>query len=112
MRQLILRRLASLLPTALIGSILIFLLVQLVPGGVAAALAGSNASPGVVAQLEHELGLDRPLAVQYLDWLDHVLHGDFGQSLLDRRSIGGAILDRLPVTMELAGAALLGIQRR
>jgi peptide/nickel transport system permease protein len=107
MSRLIWRRLASLLPTALLGSILIFLLLQFVPGGVAAALAGSNASPEVIANLEHELGLDRPLAVQYWDWLVHVLHGDFGQSLLDRRPIGEAILDRLPVTIELAGAALL-----
>ncbi len=107
MSRLIWRRLATLLPTALLGSVLIFCLLQFVPGGVAAALAGSNASPEVIAHLEHELGLDRPLALQYWDWLVNVLHGDFGQSLLDRRPIGEAILERLPVTMELAGAALL-----
>ena len=107
MLRLILRRLLTVLPTALVGSVFIFLLVQLVPGGVAAALAGSNASPEVIEQLEHELGLDRPLAVQYWDWLSHVVRGDFGQSLLDRRQIGEAIAERLPLTIELAGAALV-----
>lgn len=107
MSRLLWRRLASLLPTALLGSILIFLLLQFVPGGVAAALAGSYATPELITHLEHELGLDRALAVQYWDWLSHVLHGDFGISLLDRRPIGDAIIDRLPVTLELAGAALL-----
>ncbi len=93
----------------MVGSVFIFLLVQLVPGGVAAALAGSNASPEVVANLEHELGLDRPLTVQHFrDWqVGRVLRGDFGFSLLDRRNIGEAIAERLPLTIELAGAALI-----
>jgi peptide/nickel transport system permease protein len=105
--RLILRRLATVLPTAFVGSVLLFLLVQLVPGGVAAALAGSNATPEVIAQLEHELGLDRPLTAQYLEWLRNILHGDFGRSLFDRRPIAEAILERLPLTVELAGGALI-----
>ncbi len=107
MTRLILRRLSTVLPTALFGSVLLFLLVHLLPGGVAAALAGSNATPEVLAQLEQELGLDRPMTVQYLDWLEHIAGGDFGRSLLDRRPIAEAILERLPLTAELAGAALL-----
>lgn len=108
MGQLIFRRLATLLPTALLGSLMLFLLVHLVPGGVAAALAGADATPEVLAQIEQELGLDRPLSVQYLEWLERiVLHGDFGRSLLDRRSIAEAMLDRLPLTVELAALALL-----
>ncbi len=107
MGRLILRRLATVLPTAFVGSVLLFLLVQLVPGGVAAALAGSNATPEVIAQLEHELGLDRPLTAQYLEWLRNILHGDFGRSLFDRRPIAEAILERLPLTVELAGGALI-----
>jgi peptide/nickel transport system permease protein len=107
MHRLILRRLLALLPTALFGSIMLFVLVQLVPGGVAAAIAGSNATPEVIAQLEHELGLDRPLPVQYLDWLRNVAVGDFGRSLFDRRPIAEAIIQRLPLTAELAGLALI-----
>jgi peptide/nickel transport system permease protein len=108
MRKLILRRLATLLPTALLGTLMLFLLLQLVPGGVAAALAGTDATPEVLAQLERELGLDRPLYVQYLEWLERiVLRGDFGRSLLDRRPIAEAMLYRLPLTVELAVLALL-----
>ena len=107
MGMLIGRRLLTVLPTALFGSILLFLLVHLVPGGVAATLAGSSATPEVIEQLERELGLDRPLAEQYWDWLVRVVHGDFGHSLLDRRPIGEAILERLPLTIELAGGALV-----
>lgn len=108
MGQLVLRRLATLLPTALIGSVLLFLLVHLVPGGIAAAIAGPDATPEVLAQLERELGLDRPLVVQYFEWLQRVvIQGDFGRSLLDRRPVAEAILDRLPLTVELAGLALV-----
>ena len=107
MKRLIIGRLLTVLPTALIGSVLLFLLLHLVPGGVAATLAGSNTTPEVIAQLERELGLDRPLAVQYVEWLAHLAQGDFGRSLFDRRSIGEAILERLPLTVELAGLALL-----
>jgi len=107
MGRLILRRLLTLLPTALLGSAMLFLLVQLVPGGVAAAIAGSNATPEVIAQLEHELGLDRPLPVQYLEWLRNAVVGDFGRSLFDRRPILAAIIERLPLTAELAGFALI-----
>ncbi len=107
MGPLLLRRLATLLPTALIGSVLLFLLVHLVPGGIAAAIAGPDATPEVLAQLERELGLDRPLVVQYFEWLQRVVvQGDFGRSLLDRRPVAEAILDRLPLTVELAGLAL------
>ncbi len=106
MQRLILRRLATLLPTALLGSVILFLLVHLVPGGVAAAIAGSEATPEVTARIEQELGLDRSLPVQYLDWLDRIAHGDFGRSLFDRRPIADAILERLPLTVELAGLAL------
>ena len=108
MGQLVLRRLATLLPTALIGSVLLFLLVHLVPGGIAAAIAGPDATPEILAQLERELGLDRPLVVQYFEWLQRVvIQGDFGRSLLDRRPVAEAILDRLPLTVELAGLALV-----
>src|SRR5258708_7598623 len=107
MGRLILRRLATVLPTALFGSVLLFLLVHMVPGGVAAALAGSNATPEVLAQIEQELGLNRPLWVQYVEWLEHVVRGDFGHSLLDRRPIAEAILERLALTVELAGSALV-----
>jgi peptide/nickel transport system permease protein len=107
MLRLVGRRLVAVVPTALLGSVLIFMLVQLIPGGAAEALAGAEASPATIAAIRTQLGLDRPLHVQYLSWLWNAVHGNFGNSLIDNRDIGEAILDRLPLTVELAAFALL-----
>lgn len=107
MRQVIIRRLLTALPTALFGSVLIFLLVHIIPGGVAETLAGPEASPEMVAVINEQLGLNRPLHEQYFDWLGKAVQGNFGHSLLDNRDIGQGIADRFPLTMELAAIALL-----
>jgi peptide/nickel transport system permease protein len=106
MFRVLIRRLAVLIPTALFGSVLIFALVQIIPGGAAETIAGDDASPQTIARIREQLGLDRPLHEQYLQWLNGTLHGDFGKSLLDNRDIGVDIADRLPHTLELAVAAL------
>ena len=106
MRQVIVRRLLTAIPTALFGSVLIFLLVHIIPGGVAETLAGPEASPEMVAVINEQLGLNRPLYEQYFDWLTKAVRGDFGQSLLDNRDIGQGIADRFPLTMELSAIAL------
>ena len=69
MLRLILRRLLLLLPTALFGSVLIFAMVQIIPGGAAETIAGEDASPQTIARIQAQLGLDRPLYEQYLGWL-------------------------------------------
>lgn len=107
MLRLLLRRLVVLLPTALFGSLLIFAMVQIIPGGAAETIAGEDASAQTIARIQAQLGLDRPLHEQYLDWLNGVLHGDFGRSLLDNRQIGADIADRFPHTLELAMSALV-----
>lgn len=107
MRSVVLRRLAALIPTVLFGSILIFGLVQVIPGGAAEAVAGPEASPEMIATIERQMGLDRPLPVQYGSWLWDAVRGDFGRSLLDNRSIGEDIAGRLPLTIELAASALV-----
>ena len=106
MRQVIIRRLLTALPTALFGSVLIFLLVHIIPGGVAETLAGPEASPEMVAVINEQLGLNRPLHEQYFDWLGKAVQGNFGHSLLDNRDIGQGIADWFPLTMELAAIAL------
>jgi ABC-type dipeptide/oligopeptide/nickel transport system permease component len=106
MLRIFLRRLLILIPTALFGSILIFALVQIIPGGAAETIAGDDSSPETIARIRTQLGLDRPLHEQYLQWLGDALQGDFGRSLLDNRSIGADIADRFPHTLELAVAAL------
>src|SRR5438132_1430411 len=106
MWRVLLRRLIILVPTALFGSVLIFALVQIIPGGAAETIAGDDGSPETIARIKAQLGLDRPLHEQYLQWLSDALQGNFGRSLLDNRQIGADIADRFPHTLELAFAAL------
>ncbi|HLH70501.1 MAG TPA: ABC transporter permease [Candidatus Dormibacteraeota bacterium] len=107
LRGMLLRRLATLLPTAVVGTMVVFSLDQLTPGGAAEAAAGPNATPQQIATLRHEMGLDKPLPVQYGTWLAGLFHGDFGRSLLNRQDVGAEITQRLPVTIELTVAALV-----
>ncbi len=107
MLPVLLRRLAAIVPTVLFGSMLIFGLVQVIPGGAADAVAGADATPEMVATINHQMGLDRPLPVQYGAWLFGVVQGDFGRSLLDNREVGEDLADRLPLTVELAASALV-----
>jgi peptide/nickel transport system permease protein len=105
--QVVSRRLALAVPMLFGMSVLVFLIVHLVPGDPATAILGLNATPALVARLRGELGLDQPLIVQYGTWLGHVLQGDFGTDYSSSASIGGLLTQRLPVTIELAVAALL-----
>lgn len=90
---------------ALTVSIISFALIYMA-GDPAVALAGENATPDVVAQIRAQYGYDRPLPVQYLDWLAHALRGDFGTSPYFRLPVSELIADRLEVTMILG---VLGI---
>ncbi len=100
-------------PTLLGASILIFILLRLVPGDIAEILVyqtGSESSAiqqKQVKQLRAELGLDRPVAVQYLDWLRNALRGDFGQSYLQRRPVSDILRERVPRSLELAALTLV-----
>jgi len=84
-----------------------FAVIWLVPGDPAAAFLDSSASPEQVARLRHELGLDQPLPVQMVEWYGRVLSGNLGESILLKRSVGAALLERLPVTLSLAALALV-----
>jgi peptide/nickel transport system permease protein len=92
----------------LIGlSLLTFVYIHLIPGDPVQAMVGPSGSPELVAQLRQEFGLDRPLYVQYLDWVGGALHGDLGISFRSRQPITPLLIDRIPATLELAGGALL-----
>jgi len=112
-RDYIIQRLVMFVPTLLGASILIFILLRLVPGDIAEILVyqtGSESSAiqqKQVRQLRTELGLDRPVAVQYLDWLRNALRGDFGQSYLQRRPVGDILRERVPRSLELAVLTLM-----
>lgn len=97
------------IPTLLGISIVVFLFIRLIPGDIVLILAGarSDIEPAQREVLRHNLGLDRPLVVQYLDWLWGVLRGDLGVSLKTGRPIRHDIVTRLPVTIELTILAML-----
>ncbi len=101
------RRLATIVPTLLFVTILIFGLQQLLPGDPAIVLAGEERDPNVVAYLHAKLHLDEPLPVRYLYWLGGVLHGDFGESLRMQKPVTALIAEKLPVTIELAAIAIV-----
>ena len=101
------RRLAALVPTLLVVSVLIFSLQQLLPGDPALALAGEEHDARVVAAIRAKYHLDKPVAVQYAIWLGNVVHGDFGQSLRNRIPVSELLASKLPVTLELAGCSML-----
>ena len=101
------RRLIQAVPTLFLTTVGIFLLLHLVPGDPAAVLAGSDAPPDVVAALGREMGLDRPLPVQYALWLGRVLRGDLGVSYVNKFPVRELIAMRAPATLELAAAGLV-----
>jgi ABC-type dipeptide/oligopeptide/nickel transport system permease component len=89
-------------------SILVFLMLQLIPGSPVAALLGQSATnPAEVARLTAELGLNRPLPVQYWRWLEGVVRGNFGYSYIQQQPVSALIAQNLPWTVELAGSGLL-----
>jgi peptide/nickel transport system permease protein len=105
--EVIARRLALAVPMLFGMSVAVFLLVHLVPGDPARAILGLNATPELVAQLRTQLGLDDSLVSQYVTWLGNVLTGDFGRDYSSSAPISTLLGQRLPVTIELAGVALL-----
>lgn len=103
----VIRRLLMAIPLLFASSIVVFSLVLAVPGDPAATLAGDNATPERIESIRLALGLDRPLVEQYLDWAGGVLQGDLGTSLLSSNSVSDTIVQRLPVTLSLALAAIV-----
>jgi peptide/nickel transport system permease protein len=96
------RRLLLTLPILFIVSVVCFSLINLIPGDPATVILGPEASEQAKDQMRERLGLDKPIVVQYVDWLGGVLRGDLGESLVDRTPVSQLILQRLPVTLELA----------
>ncbi|MFI6344327.1 ABC transporter permease [Streptomyces sp. NPDC050560] len=104
------KRLGAALVVMVVVSLLTFLVTRvLFPDPVQSILGGqgSSATPEQLHRLTHELGLDKPLFVQYFDWIGGTLHGDLGRSFRTPVGVGGAIWDRLPVTIELMVLSLL-----
>lgn len=107
MVSLLFRRLAVALPTLLLVSMLVFSLQKLLPGDPALALAGEERSPEVIEYLRERYRLNDPVPVQYAAWLGNLVHGDFGTSIRTRLPIGAMLMEKLPVTIELALLSML-----
>jgi peptide/nickel transport system permease protein len=101
------QRAVSIVPVLLGISIVVFLLVHLIPGDTVQILLGTDATPQQVETLRRVLGLDRPLPVQYLDWLGHVVRGDFGESLRTNRAVLPEVGQRFGVTVQLTVCAMV-----
>jgi peptide/nickel transport system permease protein len=107
MPHLVLRRLAALGGTLFAVSLIVFVVVRIIPGDPALLILGTEASPEGAATLRRAMGLDRPLTVQYGEWLGGALRGDLGHSIQYDVPVGGLVLSRLTVTGPLTLLAAL-----
>ena len=106
----VLRRLLQIIPLFLAVMVLVFLLVHLIPGDPVSTLLGDRATPEIVARANRELGLDKPLIVQFGLFVNQLLHGNLGESINLKVPVLRLILERLPITLFLTVyAAVLGV---
>jgi len=103
----LLRRLATIVPTLVLVSMLVFGLQQLLPGDPAIVLAGEDRDPAAVEHLRRKLNLDKPLPVRYFLWVGGVVKGDLGESLRVQKPVADLVLEKLPVTVQLASMAIV-----
>ena len=111
MRDYIIKRILQMIPTVLMVTLVVFAMMQAIPGDPIVTLLGDAYDEGTAAKLRQSYGLDKPVVVQYVIWLGRLLRGDWGTSILNGRPILQDILMRLPITLELIvlsiGVALL-----
>jgi len=107
MTRFLVRRLLTTLLVMLGVSFVVFMIVQLVPGDPVRVMLGLQADQAKIEEIRQLMGFDRPLLVQYVDWLWSALHGDLGQSYITGQSVSEAVAQRLPATLSLALAALI-----
>lgn len=109
MLQYTIRRLLSLVPVMLIVSIIVFMIVHLTPGNPAFLILGEDASEESVAQLEQQLGLDKPMVMQFFDWLKNILTGDLGQSVYSSEQVKTIIASHIGPTLSVTVLAIFMI---
>jgi peptide/nickel transport system permease protein len=107
MQRYLARRLVLMIPTLIGVSIVVFALVRLLPGDAVTMLMQDYAYAKDADEMRHKLGLDRPIAVQYVEWAGGVLRGDLGNSLRSKNGVADEVLKRMPVTAELGVFGLL-----
>jgi peptide/nickel transport system permease protein len=107
MAAFLIRRFAEAIPVIVLATLVIFLGMRLIPGDPALVLAGQDASPETLAAIRRANGLDQPLPVQYVIWVNKAIHADFGVSFFTRAPVAQLIAQRAPATLELGLAAML-----
>ncbi|WP_293806733.1 ABC transporter permease [uncultured Bosea sp.] len=107
MATLILRRILIAIPTLFLVSLFVFALQRALPGDPFLVIAGEERDPEVIARLREIYRMDDPIFVQFFAWLGQVVQGDFGRSLRTGEPVLGLILQKLPVTIQLATASIL-----
>ena len=110
MASFLIRRLLAVLPVLLVVSLLVFFMLRLSPGDPAAVIAGNNATSEDIANIRAHMGLDKPIAVQYVLWLGQVLQGDLGYSYYLSKPVTALVAQRMEPTLSLAlGTVLLAV---
>lgn len=107
MGRTLLERLLWAIPTMIVVTLLVFVLLDLAPGDPARLIAGENANEEVVQQIRERLNLDDPLLVRYVDWVTSAVQGDLGNSLVSNQPVADRITSALPATFSLVGVALV-----
>lgn len=107
MIRYVLARFASLILSLIVASLVIFAVIEIIPGDPAAFMLGVNARPDTIAALRAEMGLDASVPARYLSWVTGMVQGDFGQSYTYRTPVAGMIADRVWVSLPLALYALI-----
>ena len=107
MRHYVLRRLVIAIPSLLIASLIVFTLPRLIPGDVVQLMLEEKAYGKDLEDLRAKLGLDRPIPVQYVDWVSRLARGDLGESLWTRQPVLGELARRMPVTLTLGFLAIV-----
>lgn len=106
MLNYVIKRLLGLIPTLLIVAVLVFLFVHMLPGDPARLIAGPEADAQVVGMVRQQLGLDRPLHVQFWHYISNIVQGDFGTSMASRRPVSSEIASRFMPTFWLTLASM------
>ena len=110
MRQYTIKRIGLFIPTVILVTVLVFVLMRIIPGDPALAIledeGGGSYTQEDLARLRHEIGTDRPIVVQYATWISGVVRGDFGDSQWFKAPVMGELKDRIPTTVELAVFAM------
>jgi peptide/nickel transport system permease protein len=107
MLAFVFRRFLGMIPILFLITLAVFLVMQVLPGDPALMILGQEATPEALAAVRERLGLNQPLYMQYLSWVGGVLTGDLGRSMVDNAPIARAILNALPVTLQISVLALL-----